>query len=173
MVRLSHINRYFSSLSSQKFITKQVTGTIQNLDGACHLFSMEIVSIYIEEDLQLTINQKKSKVCGATAATISGVQHTKSLGKVGCRPSKSAKQRFKEKLRKETRRKRPGTFEEITIKINQITTGWINYYGVSYMKIHQREIQQWLNHRLRQIIWQRWKRVRTRYKNASEIRNRP
>ncbi|WP_084221679.1 group II intron maturase-specific domain-containing protein [Mesobacillus subterraneus] len=95
---------------------------------------------------------------------IPGFQLTESLGKVGCRPSRSAKQRFKEKLRKETSRKRPGTFEKITIKINQITTGWINYYGVSYMKIFVKEIQQWLNHRLRQLIWKRWKRVKTRYK---------
>jgi hypothetical protein len=25
------------------------------------------------------------------------------------------------------------------------------------------EIQQWLNHRLRQLIWKRWKKVGTRY----------
>lgn len=25
------------------------------------------------------------------------------------------------------------------------------------------EIQQWLNHRLRQLIWKRWKKPRTRY----------
>ncbi len=25
------------------------------------------------------------------------------------------------------------------------------------------EIQQWLNHRLRQIVWKRWKKIRTRY----------
>lgn len=32
------------------------------------------------------------------------------------------------------------------------------------MKTFTKEIQQWLNHRLRQLIWKRWKRVRTRYK---------
>ena len=26
------------------------------------------------------------------------------------------------------------------------------------------EIQQWLNHRLRQLIWKRWKKVKTRYR---------
>ena len=31
------------------------------------------------------------------------------------------------------------------------------------MKKFIEEIQQWLNHRLRQLIWKRWKRIRTRY----------
>lgn len=42
--------------------------------------------------------------------------------------------------------------------------GWINYYGISNMKTFIEEIQQWLHHRLRQLIWKRWKRVRTKYK---------
>ncbi len=57
-----------------------------------------------------------------------------------------------------------GTFEEIVKKINQITTGWINYYGVSRMKKFITEIQKWLNHRLRQLIWKRWKKPKTKYK---------
>lgn len=42
--------------------------------------------------------------------------------------------------------------------------GWINYYGISNMKIFIKEIQEWLNHRLRQLIWKRWKLPRTKYK---------
>ncbi|QCR30907.1 group II intron maturase-specific domain-containing protein [Lysinibacillus sp. SGAir0095] len=57
-----------------------------------------------------------------------------------------------------------GTFEEIVKKINQITTGWINYYGISRMKKFIFETQKWLNHRLRQLIWKRWKKPKTKYK---------
>ena len=57
-----------------------------------------------------------------------------------------------------------GTFEDIVKKINQITTGWINYYGISRMKKFILEIQNWLNHRLRQLIWKRWKSSKTKYK---------
>ena len=32
------------------------------------------------------------------------------------------------------------------------------------MKTFIKESQKWLNHRLRQLIWKRWKKVRTRYK---------
>jgi len=91
------------------------------------------------------------------------IQHTKLNEKVGCRPSKSAKQRFKEKLRKLTSRKIADTFEEIVKRINQTTVGWINYYGIANMKAFIKEIQGWLNHRLRQLILKRWKKPRTRY----------
>lgn len=83
---------------------------------------------------------------------------------MGCRPSKSAKQRFKSKIRKLTRRNRPGEFEEIIKEINQVTVGWINYYGISRMREFIIDIQKWLNHRLRQLIWKRWKKTRTKYR---------
>jgi len=63
-----------------------------------------------------------------------------------------------------TSRKRPGAFIEIIKKINQTTTGWINYYGIANMKYFINETQKWLNHRLRQLIWKRWKKPRTKYK---------
>lgn len=62
-----------------------------------------------------------------------------------------------------TSRKNSGTFEEIVKRINQVTVGWINYYGISRMKTFIIQIQQWLNHRLRQLIWKRWKKPRTKY----------
>lgn len=57
----------------------------------------------------------------------------------------------------------PGTLEDILKRINQTTVGWINYYGIANMKVFIKEIQGWLNHRLRQLIWKRWKKPKTRY----------
>ncbi|MEK6453213.1 group II intron maturase-specific domain-containing protein [Caldifermentibacillus hisashii] len=36
--------------------------------------------------------------------------------------------------KKSNKSKTPGSFKEIITKINQIITGWINYYGVSNMR---------------------------------------
>ncbi len=49
-------------------------------------------------------------------------------------------------------------------EINRVTIGWINYYGIARMKTFILEVQGWLNHRLRQIIWKRWKKVKTKFK---------
>ncbi|WP_319996166.1 group II intron maturase-specific domain-containing protein [Trichococcus shcherbakoviae] len=84
-------------------------------------------------------------------------------GKVRSRPHKTAKQKFRKRLKQLTSRKRPGTFQDIVKEINQYTQGWINYYGIGDMKNFIRETAQWLNHRLRQLIWKRWKRVSTRF----------
>lgn len=43
---------------------------------------MESITSYIEKDLRLTINQKKSKVCGATTATYLGFNIQNLLGKL-------------------------------------------------------------------------------------------
>ncbi|WP_083790543.1 group II intron maturase-specific domain-containing protein [Carnobacterium sp. AT7] len=90
-------------------------------------------------------------------------------GKVGCRPSKSAKQRFRNKLKYLTSRKRPGTFKEILTQLNQVIVGWINYYKISFMKSFLEETQNWLRHRVRQLIWKRWKKVSTRYNQLKRL----
>ncbi|WP_459796801.1 group II intron maturase-specific domain-containing protein, partial [Alkalibacterium sp. m-11] len=41
------------------------------------------------------------------------------------------KQRFREKLKKLTRRNRPGSFKDIVTDINRVTVGWINYYKIA------------------------------------------
>lgn len=58
-----------------------------------------------------------------------------------------------------------GAFEKIVKRINQTTVGWINYYGIANMKTFIKETKGWLNRRLRQLIWKRWKKPRTRYRN--------
>src|SRR5690606_38636727 len=91
------------------------------------------------------------------------ISSTKCVGKVGYPPIKSAKERLKDKLRTPTSRQRTGTLSEIVKRITQTTVGWINHYGLSNMKAFIKEIQGWLNHRLRQLIWKRWKLPRTKY----------
>jgi RNA-directed DNA polymerase len=51
--------------------------------------------------------------------------------------------------------------EEIGLKAR----GWINYFGVGSVKGFLKKTQSWLNHRIRQLIWKRWKLPRTRYRN--------
>lgn len=62
---------------------------------------MESISKYIEEDLQLTINQKKSKICGATSATFLGFNIQNLLGKLDAgragRQSKDSKRNSEKK----------------------------------------------------------------------------
>src|SRR5690625_7080635 len=48
-------------------------------------------------------------------------------------------------------------------------TGWINYYGISTMKSFMKELNGWLKRRLRQYIWEQWKKPRTRCRNLIQL----
>lgn len=124
---------------------------------------LESITKFLEKELKLTVNRTKSEVGSPTKLKFLGFCiHSTSKGK-SCRPHHSAKRKFKDKLRYITRRNRSGKFDEIVKEVNQVTVGWINYYGISSMKRFIQQISHWLNHRLRQLIWKRWKRVKTRY----------
>ncbi|REH96888.1 group II intron reverse transcriptase/maturase, partial [Staphylococcus felis] len=61
------------------------------------------------------------------------------------------------------------TFLEIITEINQVTRGWINYFGRGFIMSYMKEIQQWLNHRVRQISLKRWKKPKTIIKQLMKL----
>src|SRR5699024_8932111 len=50
------------------------------------------------------------------------------------------------------------------------TTGWINYYGISYMKNYIQAVNRLVRRRIRQIIWKRWKSIKTRYQSLIKLK---
>lgn len=130
---------------------------------------MNSVTTFLEKDLKLTVNRQKSEVGSPTKRKFLGFcLHTTKDG-VGFRPHFTSKKKFEKKLREKTSRKRSGSTHQIIKEVNEITTGWITYYGISYMKKYIQRIDQWLRRRLRQIIWKRWKKVKTRYQNLVKL----
>lgn len=130
---------------------------------------LESVTKFLETDMKLTVNCKKSKVGSPTKMKFLGFCIHSTAKEVRCRPDKSAKKKFKSKLKALTKRNRPGKFEEIVKEINQVTVGWINYYGISFMRSYIKSIAQWLHHRLRQLIWKRWKKIKTRFTQLKRL----
>ncbi|MFL2096794.1 group II intron maturase-specific domain-containing protein, partial [Marinilactibacillus psychrotolerans] len=56
-----------------------------------------------------------------------------------------------------------GNFITVIKEINQVTRGWIGYFGLGFIKrFISNEIEPWLHHRLRQLILKRWKRPKTK-----------
>ena len=49
-------------------------------------------------------------------------------------------------------------------EINQVTQGWINYFGLGFVKSFVRRTEEWLRRRLRQLILKRWKKGSTKIK---------
>lgn len=122
---------------------------------------MESITKYIEKDLKLIVNTEKSEVGSPTRLKFLSCLMFQVNGTYRFIPTKQAKQKFKTSLRRLTKRNRPGTFEEIVQQINRVTRGWINYFGLGFIKSFIRGIEGWLHHRLRQLILKRWKQPRT------------
>ncbi|MDU0286569.1 group II intron maturase-specific domain-containing protein [Staphylococcus pseudintermedius] len=68
------------------------------------------------------------------------------------RPTTEAKRNLIRTLREITKRNRPGTFKDIITKINQVTRGWIKYFGRGFIREFIETKQSWLNRRIRQLI---------------------
>ncbi|QSY55026.1 group II intron reverse transcriptase/maturase [Staphylococcus simiae] len=125
---------------------------------------MESVTKFIEKDLKLIVNSEKSKVGSITRLKFLSCLMTKVNGTYRFRPTMEARRNLKRTLRRLTKRNRPGTFKEIISEINQVTRGWINYFGKGFITGFVTKLQSWLNRRIRQLILKRWKRIKTKYK---------
>ena len=130
---------------------------------------MESVKGYLEKKLKLKVNPKKSKVEKARKVKILGFSFFKRKGIVLIRIAERTKERFMEKLRTLTRRTRSGTLEQILEEINRYIVGWIGYYRLADTPSTFEELDGWIRRRLRQLIWKRWKRGTTRYRELVKL----
>ncbi|GEQ34470.1 group II intron reverse transcriptase/maturase [Marinilactibacillus psychrotolerans] len=120
------------------------------------------VTRFVEKDLKLIVNTDKSKVGSPTRLKFLSCVIRKVNGTCRFIPTKEAKKTFKATLKRLTSRKRPGTFKTIIKEINQVTRGWIGYFGLGFIKTFVKKIEQWLHHRIRQLILKRWKKSQTK-----------
>jgi len=130
---------------------------------------LESVKQYLEKKLKLKVNPKKSKVEKANRATFLGFSFFKRKGEVFIRLAKRTKERFLEKMRHLTRRTRSGKLEDILSEINRYSTGWIAYFRLAATPSVYQELDEWLRRRLRQLLWKRWKRGTTRYRELIHL----
>ncbi|MDE9886989.1 group II intron reverse transcriptase/maturase, partial [Staphylococcus pseudintermedius] len=96
---------------------------------------MSSVTKFIEKQLKLVVNEEKSKVGAVTRLKFLSCLITKVNGVCRFRPTTEAKRNLIRTLRKITKRNRPGTFKEIITEINQVTRGWINYFGRGFIRV--------------------------------------
>jgi RNA-directed DNA polymerase len=130
---------------------------------------LEGVKQFLEKKLKLKVNPKKSKVEKATKAKFLGFSFWKRKREVFVRIANRAKERFMEKMRNLTRRTRSGTLESILMEVNQYTRGWMAYFRLATTPSVFQELDEWTRRRLRQLLWKRWKRGTTRYRELVRL----
>lgn len=132
----------------------------------------ESIIRFIERKLSLKVNREKTRI----ARIADHGNPIKYLG-YGFYRSKEVRLRvhpktvkaMKARIKELTWRSQPGTWHEITGRLRSFIRGWVGYYRLADMKSLLKQIDSWLSRRVRMLIWKRWKRVRTRYR---ELRRR-
>jgi RNA-directed DNA polymerase len=119
---------------------------------------------FLEGKLKLRVNRQKSKVDRASKIKFLGFSFYRYRGEVRIRVATKTLQRFRMRMRRLTRRTRSGKLEDITREVNQYVRGWIGYFRLADTPSVFEELDSWTRRRLRQMVWKRWKRGRTRYR---------
>jgi RNA-directed DNA polymerase len=124
---------------------------------------------YLEKRLKLKVNDRKSAVDRATKRKFLGFSFFKRKEETLRRVAPEALERLRAKLRTMTRRTTHLSLEEIIQQVNVYTTGWINYFRLADTPSVFKEVDEWLRHRLRQLLWKRWKNPKTRQRNLTAL----
>lgn len=132
---------------------------------------MKSITRFIEEDLKLKVNQKKSSVDRPWKLKFLGFSFYYNAEKVKycirVHPKSIAK--FKAKLKQLTGKSNGMSMDWRLIKLKQAIQGWVNYFGIADMKTLAKTLDEWLRRRIRMVIWKTWKRIRTRSRNLQKL----
>lgn len=124
---------------------------------------MESVTNFVETKLKLRVNRDKSAVARPWKRKFLGYTITTNK-QPRLKPAPESIQRAKVKLRRITRSGRGRNILRVIEQINTFTRGWVGYYRLTEVKQQLNDLDQWIRHRLRKILWQQWKTPQNRAK---------
>ena len=104
------------------------------------------ITDYIENRMLLKVNREKSRICRPYELNFLGYT-IQNGGKLGI--SRESFSRFKEKLRRITRRNRGISLEQLIHGLNPVLRGWLNYFRLARMKQKLVRLVSWLRRRIR------------------------
>jgi RNA-directed DNA polymerase len=128
---------------------------------------MESVTAFLERKLKLKVNRAKSGVAKPRERKFLGMRVI-GVAKVRILVAPKSLQRFKETIRRITRRNRGISLTQMLQELNTATMGWVNYFRIAQLKSICSKVDGWTRRRLRCFIWKQWKRYRTRVRHLRE-----
>lgn len=124
---------------------------------------------YLEGKLKLKVNLEKSSAGSPLKLKFLGYSLYKTGKKTGIRPHEKTVERFKNKVRKITSRKRPKSVEAMLDELKTFSKGWLGYYAIADMKTRIAALNEWIRRRIRQYLWKQWKRIKARQGNLVRL----
>jgi hypothetical protein len=125
---------------------------------------MAAITAFLEQDLKLKVNASKSAVARPWERKFLGYSmtwHRKPKLKI----APQSRARLAEKIRQALRQGRGQSLKQVIERLNPVLRGWTAYFRLTEVKGVLEEIDGWIRHKLRALLWRQWKRVYTRARN--------
>lgn len=119
--------------------------------------------------LRLRVNEAKSAVARATQRTFLGFAFWNWRGEIRRAISSKALARYKERVRRLTRRTRGRSIEQVAQDLRDYVPGWKGYFHLAQTPKVLRELDEWLRHRLRALHLKQWRRGSTMYRELRAL----
>ena len=122
------------------------------------------ITAFLEQRLKLKVNAAKSAVARPWERKFLGYSmtwHRKPKLKI----ASQSRERLREKIRLALRRGRGQSMQQVIKGLNPVLRGWLAYFRLTEVKNVLEELDGWLRHKLRTLLWRQWKRVYTRARN--------
>lgn len=130
---------------------------------------LDSITRFIEDELKLEVNQRKSGVRKAHNMELLGYSFYRGKGGYRLRVSSKSLNKLKGTLREITKKTWSVSMSQRLKRLTQVCRGWMAYFKLADARTHLKRMDQWVRSRLRYCIWTQWKRVRTRYKALRKL----
>ncbi|MEC9082506.1 MAG: group II intron maturase-specific domain-containing protein, partial [Pseudomonadota bacterium] len=123
---------------------------------------MASMTQFLETRLRLKVTTAKSAVDRPWRRSFLGYSVSWHKRQVRLRVAPKSLKAFMTKLRPLLKRSRGQSLPMTIRNLNPVLRGWANYYRLTASKRPMEALDGWIRRRLRLILWQQWKRPRTR-----------
>lgn len=124
---------------------------------------MASLTHFLESKLRLKVNHAKSAVDRPWKRKFLGYTVTNHRSP-RLKPAPQSVKRAKDRIRAITHKGRGRNILQVIKDVNQFTRGWVGYFRLATVKQAFDDLDQWLRRRLRKILWEQWKKPKTRYR---------
>jgi group II intron reverse transcriptase/maturase len=125
---------------------------------------MASITRFLAEALKLKVNETKSAVAHPWQRKFLGYSLTWHKAP-RLRIAPESLKRLEGKIREEFKGARGRSLTTVITEINPILRGWMAYFRLTEARKALEELDGWVRHKLRCILWRQWKRPYTRAKN--------
>ncbi|HJS99134.1 MAG TPA: group II intron reverse transcriptase/maturase [Terriglobales bacterium] len=125
---------------------------------------MAAITEFLEKKLKLQVNADKSAVARPWQRKFLGYSmtwHKKPKLKI----AEPSRKRFADKVRKALKAGRGQNLKRVIDRLNPLLRGWMAYYRLTEQRGVLEELDGWIRHKLRALLWRQWKRAHARTQN--------